>query len=362
MTDHGIFISIGTISRFLTDDHEAFHEEKEEVVEAGLQSTLHQQMDDTSARVKGKNYYAHVLCNEFYTAYFTRQHKDRLTILDILFQGKMCFTFNDKAFVLMQEMHLPAKTLNKLKEQEVVVNQSMNRLEVDELLHGLFPDVYRHQTSRQSILEASAIAAYQSLPGAVKLLLTDDAPQYNKITEHHPLCWVHDGRHYKKLSPALLVNREKLKDFVSRYWKYYDDLLDYKHHPTPDAAETLSVDFDILFSTKTDYDKLDERIAKTKEKKEQLLLVLRYPMIPLHNNDSELGARDQARRRDISFHTMSTAGTQTKDTFMTLSQTAKKLTVNFYHYLFDRISQAYEMPSLATLIVNKSHPSVTSLA
>jgi hypothetical protein len=45
-------------------------------------------MDDTSARVNGKNYYAHILCNEFYTAYFTRQNKDRMTILEILFQGE----------------------------------------------------------------------------------------------------------------------------------------------------------------------------------------------------------------------------------------------------------------------------------
>ena len=64
-----------------------------------------------------------------------------------------------------------------------------------------------------------------------------------------------------------------------------------------------------------------------------------YPELPLHNNGSELGARDQARRRDISFHTMSDAGTEAKDTFMTLSQTAKKLAVNFYQYVKDRITK-----------------------
>jgi Transposase IS66 family len=352
LIDQGIFISSGTISNILINQHEVFHREKENVVRAGLQSTVYQQMDDTGARVKGKNYYAHVLCNEFYTAYFTRRHKDRLTILGILSQSQLEFSFSEQAFALMKEMNLPAKTLAYLSES--AMGQFMNQRQIENLLIDLFPDTQTHQTARLAIVESTAIAAYQAAKQAVKLLLTDDAPQYNKITEHHPLCWVHDGRHYKRLSPVMLINREKLENFITQYWGYYEKLLAYKSAPTSAMAETLSNEFDCLFSTKTGYDKLDERIAKTKEHKVQLLLVLQYPMIPLHNNDSELGARDQGRRRDISFHTMSVAGTEAKDTFMTLAQTAKKMTVNFYHYLLDRIHQTYEMPSLAELIAQKS--------
>jgi hypothetical protein len=46
---------------------------------------------------------------------------------------------------------------------------------------------------------------------------------------------------------------------------------------------------DELFQTKTGYNKLDERIQKTQHKKDQLLPVLQHPVIPLHNNNSELG-------------------------------------------------------------------------
>ena len=63
-----------------------------------------------------------------------------------------------------------------------------------------------------------------------------------------------------------------------------------------------------------------------------------------------MGARSQARYRDISFHTINEKGTQSKDTFMTLVETAKKLAVNSYHYFYDRISKKHEMPSLANLI------------
>ncbi len=47
---------------------------------------------------------------------------------------------------------------------------------------------------------------------------------------------------------------------------------------------------------------------------------------------------------------MSDKGTEAKDTFMTIAETAKKLGVNIYHYLYDRITQKYAMPSLADLI------------
>ena len=110
----------------------------------------------------------------------------------------------------------------------------------------------------------------------------------------------------------------------------------------------------ILFSTITGYEQLDERIKKTRLKKDSLLLVLKHPALPLHNNASVLGARTQARYRDISFHTINEKGTEAKNTFMTIGSTAKKLMVNSYQYILDRVSNKFEMPSLASLIENSS--------
>ena len=93
-------------------------------------------------------------------------------------------------------------------------------------------------------------------------------------------------------------------------------------------AAKLSTEFDELFSTKTIYGALNDRIEKTKDKKDELLLVLKHPCLPLHNNDSELGARVEKRRQDVSLHTISEAGTTAKDSFLTIVQTAKKLGVN----------------------------------
>lgn len=346
---YGIQISAATASRIITNNHEQFHAEKKTIVEAGLPSSIYQQMDDTGARVNGKNNYTHVLCNEYYTAYFTRPNKDRLTILEILAQRELVFEFNELSYALMIQMELSYKTLDKLKNL-IPEDTLLSRQEVDALLVKLFEDPSKYNRSKQIILEASAIIAYQRLPGAIKILLTDNASQFKKITELLALCWIHDGRHYKKLTPIIPINQSKLDSFLGVYWNYYHKLLEYKQAPTASLAENLAKEFDIIFSTTTGYEQLDQRIERTKLKKDSLLLVLQYPELPLHNNESELGARAQARYRDISFQTKNKKGTECKDTFMTIVETAKKQGINSFNYIMDRISKKFEMPSLASLI------------
>ena len=147
-----------------------------------------------------------------------------------------------------------------------------------------------------------------------------------------------------------------LANFRSCYWEYYTELLKYKHAPAPEKKVELSTQFDKIFSTIAGYEDLDDRIAKTLAKKTELLRVLEQPCVPLHNNAAELGARVQARVRDVSFQTRSDAGTKKKDTFMTINQTAKKLGVRFYDYVYDRVTWQFQLPSLADLIIQKAQP------
>ena len=82
--------------------------------------------------------------------------------------------------------------------------------------------------------------------------------------------------------------------------------------------------------------------------------MLNLPEIPLHNNDAEFGARVKVRKRDVSLQTVTEEGTKANDAFMTIVQTAKKLGVSAYDYIFDRVSNKFEMTSLAQLIREKS--------
>ena len=82
--------------------------------------------------------------------------------------------------------------------------------------------------------------------------------------------------------------------------------------------------------------------------------MLEYPHLPLHNNSAELGARTQARKRDVSLQTKNDKGTQAKDSMMSVVETAMKLGVNVFDYIHDRVSETFGMPSLASVILKTS--------
>ena len=81
---NGVEITNGTVSNILLRNGKALEEEYREIHQVGLAIGLFNQSDTTGARVNGVNQHSHVFGNEYYTAYFTRPHKDRQTILDLL--------------------------------------------------------------------------------------------------------------------------------------------------------------------------------------------------------------------------------------------------------------------------------------
>ena len=349
----GVWISRATISRIVTEDNDLFHEEKSEIFQAGLSSTTYQQIDDTSAKVNGNNWYTQIICNPYYAAYFTVPHKNRETILDILLCGnEKTYCFNEEAFELLETFNIPQLWIEKLSssKEKTYNNEGMSR----KMDYVFSPDGYK--SIKMRVLEACSFAAYHRMTNipVVTTLLSDDAPQFKQIAYHHALCWIHDGRNYKKLRPIVPYHQEKLEAFLDRYWDYYAKLSEFKIKPHAEVAEQLAAEFDQLFSTETKYEQLDERISKTREKKENMLLVLTMPEIPLHNNAAELAARAKVRKRDVSLQTVTDKGTKANDTFMTIVQTAKKLGVSAYVYILDRVSNKFEMLSLAQLIKEKS--------
>ena len=355
LTNFHILISGCYISNRLTKHIDIFHQDKLEIYLASLECSSYQQIDDTGSRVNGQNYYTQIVCNPLATVFFTTKRKDRLTVLDVLrdFESRS-FWFNDETFSLLEQLKVPIKLIILLDKVEK--NTAFNEQQMHEILNNLFPDPNKGKLHRTRIMEAGAIAYYHQqidMP-IVKLLLSDDAPQFKLITDELSLCWVHDGRHYKRLMPIVPNHQKELKAFRGRYWNFYRELYQYKKNPSCEFAGSLSAEFDILFSTKTGYDELDKRIAKSKVKKKELLTVLNHPELPLHNNRSENAARVQKRREDVSLQTKTKEGTNAKDTMMTVIETTKKHAVSSYKYVYDRVSKAFKMPSLAQLIRTKA--------
>ena len=73
-----------------------------------------------------------------------------------------------------------------------------------------------------------------------------------------------------------------------------------------------------MIQTQTSSTELQEALGGLAVIKEELLLVLDDPCLPLHNNLSESQIREHVKRRKISGGTRSDAGRQCRDTFASL--------------------------------------------
>lgn len=354
LEEHGIVIAAGTVSAMLTDGRSAFETEARAVLKAGLASTPYQHIDDTSTRVDGELQYCQILCNPLYTAYRTTPGKDRRTIIEVLRGGRPpTYRFDREADRHLAWLKLSAGARAKLAAA-IPRDQELDEATLTALLAG--PARGLGPTQQAQVREALALAAYLADPAwpVVRTLVCDDAPQFRAITEELALCWIHEGRHFKKLTPYLPQHQAALATVLTQFWDYYRDLLAYREQPTPEERARLDAGFDALFGTTTGYQALDQRLALTLDKKPELLLVLDHPELPLHNNPAELGARQRVRKRDVSFGPRSPAGAAAWDTFMTLAATSRKLGVTFAAYLRDRFTRADQIPPLADLIAARS--------
>ncbi|MBI4674109.1 MAG: transposase [Chloroflexi bacterium] len=222
----GIRISEGQLSNLLIQKQEAFHQDKDALYEAGLRASPYQHIDDTATRVNGVNHHCHVVGNPLYTAYFTTAKKDRLTVLDVLRNNApRVYRLNAPAYAWLESFDVPASIVTQLRT--LPQEQDLNETEFVRHLDQSLPQVGPQQ--RKHILEAAAVAAYQqqTIWPVVDTLACDDAGQFKGLTEHLSLCWIHDGRHYKKLAPAVALHRQQLDTFQEQYWTFYHKLLDY---------------------------------------------------------------------------------------------------------------------------------------
>lgn len=345
------------MNNILNKNKEPFIKESRDILYAGLLH-LYCQIDATGSRENGINQFTQIICNELFSFFTTFKSKSRLNVLAAL-QGisheDLKFCNNEESTRIMRLLKVPEKyavVFSKLSSQKTIFNSKSLEDFIKKNNHGLC----KHKNILNKVKDALAIGYYhdQNILPIINILISDNAPEYELLAKkNHGLCWIHDNRHYKKIVPSSDILKKELDEFLVKYWDFYHKLLGYKINPSQELAVKLEKDFDDLFTTQTHYNLLNDRIEKTFANKNELLLVLKHPEIPLHNNMAELGARAKVRKSDNCFHTMSKSGTQIQDAFLSIIQTAKKLNVNAYKYISDRLNNSFEMTSLADLILAK---------
>ena len=184
------------------------------------------------------------------------------------------------------------------------------------------------------------------------VIVSDDAGQFNVLC--HALCWVHAERLIGKVVPFSDQAEKDLESVKEQIWNLYADLKDYKRHPNEKDKQRLKDTFDEIFTSETDSVMLNEALKRIHKNKDELLMVLERPDIPLHNNSAENAIREYVKKRKISGGTRSESGRLARDTFTSLKKTCRKLGISFWQYLKDRIENIGFYPALSSLIKEQS--------
>src|ERR1035438_7071394 len=137
----------------LTGAYPGIQEEKRAIVEAGLASSPWQHMDDTGTRVDGENQHCQILCNPLYGAYFTTAHKDRLSIIDVLRNGRQrVFRLNEEAWDLVRRFGVSKRVAEQLGQ--LPFHQDWSEEELQRRLAEQIPDL--SEGTRRRMMEAAA--------------------------------------------------------------------------------------------------------------------------------------------------------------------------------------------------------------
>jgi hypothetical protein len=339
----GIDISEGELSRLLTDNHEGFHQEKAEVLQAGLQSSDYVGVDDTGARHQGKNGSCTAIGNDLFAYFESTESKSRLNFLKVLRGPTTAYTINEVAVAYWHRQELAQAMVEALQAGPCqFADDAAWQAHLQEL--GITTERHVRIVTEGALL--GQVIAQGVSPDLV--ILSDGAEQFNLLA--HAACWVHAERPLVRLIPYNEAHRAAIAGVRQQLWELYRALQAYREKPDPAQKPVLESRFDTLCGQRTVYPSINNVLKEMRQHKADLLRVLQCPAVPLHNNGSEAIIRVYVQKRKISGSTRSAAGRRCRDTFVSLMKTCRKLGISFWEYLRDRLRCRGQLPRLADLI------------
>lgn len=186
----------------------------------------------------------------------------------------------------------------------------------------------------------------------IRFLISDDAPNFNKLIKNHQLCWVHEIRKYK-LCEAYQKIESRTLDKVLRQWrKFYHLMNRFLKHPRDELRKKIREEFNRITSIETLVKPIDKQLRLTKKNEKKLLLFLTYPQIPIQSNMIERDLRERVIKRKISMQNRSKEGMKAWDLMLSLASTCRKNNLSFWKYLTDRIHRRDSIPYLGKIIAS----------
>src|SRR3954453_21214204 len=235
----GIDISTGQLSRILTEGKDVFHQEKDELLPAGLEVSTYVQVDDTGARHQGHNGFCTHIGNVVFAYFQSTDSKSRQNFLEVLRGAHADYTINDFAVAYWQRQKLPHAVIERLTAgaQRWADKEAWQAY----LTEQQVTDQRHVRIATEGALLGSLIAHGVSPELTV---LSDGAGQFDVFV--HALCWLHVERPLERLVPHNEKHRAAIEPIRHGIWELYAGLKAYQQAPSPPAREALGMRFDGL--------------------------------------------------------------------------------------------------------------------
>ena len=349
LADIGMDVSKRQVQRFLTDGQQGFLAEARDVLRAGLATAAWISVDDTGARHDGCNATCTRIGDHRFASFATTPAKSRLNFLELLAGAEPAYAINDAALAYMRARQLPGAVVARLAAhpERRFPDKAAWSAHLDALA---IPARARHPDPARIASEGALWGGLVARGFENTVILSDDAGQF--ALGRHALCWVHAERLVYKLD-TFCARQTRAKEAIrAGLWDLYRDFKAYCRDPAPAAAAALRERFDRLLATRTGFATLDRLLDRLKANRDELLVALDRPEVPLHTNDAENDLRAVVTRRKLSGGTRSAAGRACRDAFLGLQKTCLKLGIRFWDYLGDRLRapHAPTVPALALLV------------
>jgi hypothetical protein len=93
----GIDMSPAELSNILIRNQESFHQEKEEIRNAGIRHSDFLNTDDTSSRHQGKNGYCTTICSPLFAYFKSTESKSRANFLEVLLGSRELYAITEES-------------------------------------------------------------------------------------------------------------------------------------------------------------------------------------------------------------------------------------------------------------------------
>jgi len=361
--DYGVTISAGQVNNILLDTADMLRPEHVAAHRAGLENSPVVGIDGTHSTCDGEPMVCHILGNDVFTSMTTTEHKDRVTVIEVLAGEPVGHCVGDHALAHPDLGVAAREVLRRVSDgqparegadAELVElstelrDKGLDATKMDSFLDRAMPNA-GVDTLRQ-MREATAGQWLRTIVACLPLvMLADGGTNYHGIFAFLQLCWIHMLRPFSLLTECADSTR-----VLHEGWGLYRRICVWRNAPDPLEAAAIGADFDRVFDPErcTDEEVL-RQINLTCAHKENLLTVLRHPYAPAENNGQERGAKARVRKRDISFGPRSKRGLKAWDTVQSVVGTLRKLHISPAAFIADRVTRRRRFDALDVLVKNE---------